>query len=51
MATIDRDDNRTEIVRLEGQIDDLEATIESCRKFVLAGRIAAASGGLILSPC
>ena len=37
MATMGRDDNRTEIVRLEGQIDDLEATIESCRKFVLPG--------------
>jgi hypothetical protein len=30
------------------QIDELEATIESCRKFILAGRIAVASGGVVL---
>jgi hypothetical protein len=39
---------REEIVRLEAQIDETEATIESCRKFILAGRIAAASGGVVL---
>jgi hypothetical protein len=41
-------DYRSEIVRLEAQIEELEATIESCRKFILAGRIAVASGGVIL---
>jgi hypothetical protein len=35
-------------VRLEEQIAELEATIESCRKFILAGRIAVASGSIIL---
>jgi len=48
MAIMNRDDYRSEIVRLEAQIDQLEATIESCRKFILAGRIAVASGGVIL---
>lgn len=42
------DDQRSEIVRLEAQIDALEATMESCRKFILAGRIAVASGSVIL---
>lgn len=42
MATMNSDDQRSEIVRLEAQIDGLEATIESCRKFILAGRIAVA---------
>jgi hypothetical protein len=48
MASMSQDDQRTEIVRLEAQIDELEATVESCRKFILAGRIAIASGGVIL---
>jgi hypothetical protein len=39
---------REEIVRLEAQIDETEATIESCRKFILAGRIAVASGSVVL---
>ena len=37
-----------EIVRLEEEIDKLAARIESCRKFILAGRIAAIGGGLVL---
>jgi hypothetical protein len=41
-------DHRDEIVRLETQIDDLAATIESCRKFILAGRIAVIGGGVVL---
>jgi cob(I)alamin adenosyltransferase len=45
---MDDDKYRKEIVWLEAQIDDLAATIESCRKFILAGRIAVASGGVIL---
>jgi hypothetical protein len=42
------DDHHSEIVRLEAQIDELEATIESCRKFILAGRITVAGGGVAL---
>ena len=41
-------DHRAEIVRLEAKIDDLAAKIESCRKFILAGRIAVTGGGAIL---
>ena len=41
-------DHRDEIVRLEAQIDELAARIESCRKFILAGRIAVVSGGGVL---
>lgn len=48
MAAMNEDDQRSEIVRLEARIDELEATMESCRKFILAGRIAVASGGVIL---
>jgi hypothetical protein len=40
--------HRDEIVRLEAQIDDLAARIESCRKFILVGRIAVAGGGAVL---
>jgi hypothetical protein len=39
---------RDEIVRLEAQIDALAATIENCRKFILAGWVAIVTGGLIL---
>jgi len=42
------DDLRDEIVRLEAQIDELAARIESCRKFILAGRIAIIGSGVIL---
>jgi hypothetical protein len=41
-------DHRDEIVQLEAQIDELAARIESCRKFILVGRIAVASGGAVL---
>jgi len=37
-----------EIVRLEEQIDELAARIESCRKFILAGRILVIGGGAVL---
>ena len=40
--------HRDEIVRLEAEIDDLAARIESCRKFILAGRIAVGGGAAIL---
>jgi hypothetical protein len=38
-------DHHDEIVRLEAQIDELAARIESCRKFILAGRTAVMGGG------
>jgi len=38
---------RDEIVRLEAKIDELAARIESCRKFILAGRIAVVGGSVI----
>jgi hypothetical protein len=41
-------DSREEIARLEAQIDELAARIENCRKFILAGQIAAAGGGIVL---
>src|ERR1700733_11960137 len=41
-------DPRDEIVRLEAQIEALSDKIESCRKFILAGRIAVAGGGILL---
>ena len=40
-------DPHDEIVRLEAQIEALSDKIESCRKFILAGRIAAAAGGVL----
>ncbi|MGA7232846.1 MAG: hypothetical protein WBX95_18170 [Xanthobacteraceae bacterium] len=41
-------DHRDEIVRLEAQIDDLVARTESCRKFILSGRIAVTGGGVVV---
>jgi hypothetical protein len=41
-------DHRDAIVRLEAQIDELAARIESCRKFILAGQIAIAGSGVVL---
>jgi uncharacterized protein YjaG (DUF416 family) len=41
-------DHRDEIVRFEAQIDELAARIESCRKFILVGRIAVADGCAVL---
>ena len=38
-----------EIVRLEAQIEELAAKIESCSKFILASRIAMASGGIVIA--
>lgn len=45
----DPHDPREEIVRLEAQIEDLAARIESCRKFVLAARVAVIAGGIVLA--
>ena len=42
------DDLREEIVRLEDRIEELAGAIESCRKFILAARIAIATGGVLL---
>lgn len=46
---MDDGDPREEIVRLEAHIEQLVARIESCRKFILAARIAAAGGGIGLA--
>jgi ABC-type transport system involved in cytochrome bd biosynthesis fused ATPase/permease subunit len=37
------------IVRLEQHIEELDAKIESCRKFILASQIAVAAGGIVLA--
>ncbi len=41
-------DPHNEIVRLEAQIEALAGRLESCRKFILAARIAVAAGGIVL---
>ena len=41
-------DPHDEIVRLEAQIERLAAKLESCRKFILAARVAVAGGGIVL---
>jgi hypothetical protein len=49
--TLDDDKNgdpHDEVVRLEERIEDLAEKIESCRKFILASRIAVAGGVLVL---
>ena len=38
-----------EIVHLEERIEELCAKIESCRKFILASRIAVTGGGIVLA--
>jgi hypothetical protein len=43
---MNQDELRKEIVGLEAQIDELADTIESCRKFILAGWIAAVGGSI-----
>ena len=40
--------HRDEIVRLEAEIDNLAATIESCRKFMLVARVAVLGGAAVL---
>lgn len=39
---------RSEIARLEGELDGLEAAVERCRKTALAARFVAGAGGLLL---
>ena len=46
---LENGDPHEEIVRLEEHVEELVAKIESCRKFILASRIAAAGGGLLLA--
>jgi hypothetical protein len=46
---IHNSDPHDEIVRLEAQIEELAARIESCRKFILAARVAMAGGGIALA--
>jgi hypothetical protein len=46
---MDDGDPHDEIVRLEAYIDELAERIESCRKFILAARIAMAGGGIVLA--
>ncbi len=41
-------DPRDEIEYLETDIEKLAATIESCRKFILAGRLAVVLGGVLV---
>jgi hypothetical protein len=48
MASMNEGDHRNTIERLEAEIDELAAKIEGCRKFILAGRIAVAGGGVAL---
>jgi hypothetical protein len=38
-----------EIERLEAQIDELAARLESCRKFILVARIALVAGAVLLA--
>jgi hypothetical protein len=42
-------DPHEDIVRLEEHIEELDAKIDSCRKFILASRIAMAAGGIVLA--
>jgi hypothetical protein len=42
------DNLREEIVLLEAQIEVLADKIESCRKFILAARLAVVGGGVLL---
>ena len=42
-------DPHEDIVRLEEHIEELATKIESCRKFILASRIAVAGGALVLA--
>ena len=41
-------DPHDEIERIEAQIEALADRIESCRKFILAARVAVAGGGIVL---
>jgi hypothetical protein len=40
---------REEIERLEAQIDEIAARLESCRKFILVARVAVVAGAILLA--
>ena len=42
-------DPHDEIVHLEERIDELDAKIESCRKFILVSRMATVGGAVVLA--
>ena len=42
-------DPHWKIIRLEERVEELAARIESCRKFILAARLAVAGGGIVLA--
>lgn len=42
-------DPHDEIVRLEEHMEELAAKLESCRKFILASRVAVTGGALVLA--
>jgi hypothetical protein len=44
----DDEDRRDAIERIEAQIDELAAKVESCRKFIVVGRLAVAGGAILL---
>jgi hypothetical protein len=46
---MDDGDPHDAIVRIEARIEALTAQIESCHKFILAGRIAIAAGAIIFA--
>jgi len=46
---MDDRDPRDEIERLEAQIDELAARLESCRKFILVARIGIVAGAILLA--
>jgi hypothetical protein len=48
VRTMNDGDPHDEIERLEAQIEELSAKLESCHKFILAGRIAVAGGAILL---
>jgi hypothetical protein len=45
---MDDGDPHDEIVRLETQLEELAAKLESCRKFILVARIVIAAGVVVL---
>ncbi len=42
-------DPHDEIERLEAQIEDIGSRLESCRKFILAARVAVTGGAIVLA--
>jgi hypothetical protein len=45
----DQSDPQNQIVLLEERIEELAAKVESCRKFILASRIAVPGGAVVLA--